>query len=78
MTFAAFTALAAVLIRDKKKWAWALLIIPLIVGFTRIIRCVHYPSDVVGGMIIGILAGVIGCLVTTKLTPVLTAKLQKG
>ncbi len=78
MTFAAFTALAAVLIKDKKKWAWALLIIPLIVGFTRIIRCVHYPSDVVGGMIIGILAGVIGCLVTTKLTPVLAAKLQKG
>lgn len=69
LNFAAFTALAAVLIKDKKKWAWFLMIIPIIVGFTRIIRCVHYPSDVVGGMIIGILAGLIGCLVATKVFP---------
>lgn len=69
LNFAAFTALAAVLIKDKKKWAWLLMIIPIIVGITRIIRCVHYPSDVVGGMIIGILAGLIGYVVATKKFP---------
>lgn len=58
--FAVFTALAAVLIKEKKRWAWFLMIIPTIVGITRIIRCVHYPSDVVGGMIFGIIAGLIG------------------
>ena len=74
LNFATFTALAALLIRDKKKWAWALMIIPVIVGFTRIIRCVHYPSDVLGGMIIGILAGLIGYVVATKRFPARSAK----
>ena len=66
LNFAAFTALVAVLLKDKKKWAWALMIIPVIVGITRIIRCVHYPSDVLGGMIFGIIAGLIGYVVSTK------------
>ena len=70
LNFAAFMALAAVLIKDKKKWAWLLLIIPIIVGITRIIRGVHYPSDVLGGMIIGIFAGMVGYVVATKWVPV--------
>lgn len=78
LNFAAFTALAAVLLRDKKKWAWALMIIPVIVGITRIIRCVHYPSDVLGGMIIGILVGLIGCAAATKWFPALLRKFGKN
>ena len=60
LNFTIFTALTALLLKEKKKWAWLLMIIPFVVGFTRIIRCVHYPSDVVGGMIFGIAAGLIG------------------
>ena len=75
LNFATFTALAAVLIRDRKRWAWALMLIPIIVGMTRIIRCVHYPSDVLGGMIIGVLAGLIGYLVATKWLPILSEKI---
>ena len=64
LNFAIFTALTAVLIKVRKKWTWIfLMIIPLVVGFTRIIRCVHYPSDVLFGMIIGIGSGLIGFLV---------------
>ena len=74
LNFAAFTALVAVLVKDKKKWAWFLLLIPVIVGITRIIRCVHYPSDVVGGAIIGAIAGVIGYLVSAKVLPLLSRK----
>ncbi|MBP3884601.1 MAG: phosphatase PAP2 family protein [Olsenella sp.] len=70
LNFATFTALAAVLIKDRKRWAWVLLVIPVIVGITRIIRCVHYPSDVLGGMIIGVVAGLIGYVVATKVIPV--------
>ena len=64
LNFAVFTALLAVLIKEKKKWAWLILIIPIVVGCSRIIRCVHYPSDVLGGMIFGIAAGLIGYLIT--------------
>lgn len=76
LNFATFTALAAVLIKDKKKWAWLLLIIPVIVGITRIIRCVHYPSDVAGGMLIGIFAGLTGFVVATGMLPALSDKLN--
>ena len=74
LNFAAFTALAAVLIKNKKKWAWVLLLIPVIVGITRIIRCVHYPSDVLGGMIIGVFAGLIGYLAAAKGIPLISRK----
>ena len=74
LNFAAFTALAAVLLKEKKKWAWLLLLIPIIVGITRIIRAVHYPSDVLGGMIIGIFAGLVGFTVSIKLFPIKAAK----
>ncbi len=67
LNFAVFTALSAVLIKVKKNWAWLLLmLIPIVVGSTRIIRCVHYPSDVLAGMMIGIVAGLIGYLVTWR------------
>ena len=72
--FAAFTALAAVLAKDKKKWAWTLMLIPIIVGITRIIRCVHYPTDVLGGAIIGILSGWIGYCVAAKWLPRISDK----
>ena len=78
LNFATFTALVAVLLKDKKKWAWALMIIPVIVGITRIIRCVHYPSDVVGGMIIGIFAGLIGYLSSVRWIPALSGKRKSG
>lgn len=64
VNFLIFTALASVLLKEKKKWAWALFIIPVIVGCSRIIRCVHYPSDVVAGAVIGIASGLIGYMVT--------------
>lgn len=69
LNFATFTALTAVLIKDRRKWAWVLMLIPIIVGITRIIRCVHYPSDVLGGMIIGVLAGLIGYVASAKRFP---------
>ena len=67
LNFSVFTALTAVLLKVRKKKTWILLmLIPIVVGSTRIIRCVHYPSDVLGGMIIGIGAGLIGFLVTWR------------
>lgn len=74
LNFAVFTALAAVLIKEKKKWAWLLLIIPIIVGITRIIRGVHYPSDVLGGMIIGVFAGLVGFVAAIKMFSVISDK----
>ncbi len=42
----------------NKKYAWSFLLIPLVMGFTRIYFMVHFTSDVIGGFIIGILTSI--------------------
>lgn len=39
------------------KWSFALWLIPLIVSFSRVYLGVHYPGDIIGGAIVGILWG---------------------
>ncbi|MDO5042176.1 MAG: phosphatase PAP2 family protein [Slackia sp.] len=33
------------------------------IAFSRLYLCVHYPSDVVGGIIVGVVSGIIGMLI---------------
>ncbi len=47
----------------NKKYSWAFLLIPLVMGFTRIYFCVHYASDVVGGIIVGTTAAILSYIV---------------
>lgn len=62
-TNAAFAAMVPVFILGKKSWSWLALLFAVLMGISRIYLVVHYPSDVVGGMITGILAGLIGTLI---------------
>lgn len=41
----------------EKKWIYGLWIIPVLVGYSRIYLGVHYPGDIVGGMLVGLLWG---------------------
>lgn len=38
----------------KKQYSWLFLIIPVIMGITRIYFMVHYFTDVLGGMLVGV------------------------
>ncbi|MGB9763496.1 MAG: phosphatase PAP2 family protein [Minisyncoccia bacterium] len=50
-----FFALAAAVYLYNKKWGWGLFLIALIITLSRIIVGVHYPSDILGGMVIGMI-----------------------
>ncbi|MCR5090275.1 MAG: phosphatase PAP2 family protein [Oscillospiraceae bacterium] len=66
-TNAAFAAMLPLFLLGKKNWSWLALIFGILMGISRIYLVVHFPSDVLGGMITGILSGVLGTLIALRL-----------
>jgi len=66
-TCAAFAASTAVFWTGNKKISWTAFIFGILMGLSRIYLVVHYPSDVIGGIIIGFLAGSLGALIAAHL-----------
>lgn len=56
---ATMSAAMAFFLVGNKKYSWTGFVLALLVGFSRIYLCVHYPSDVLFGFIVGIVAGTI-------------------
>ena len=50
----------------RKKYSWIFLLIPLLIGWSRITLFVHYPSDVLFGLIVGTIS-IIGGYFLSKL-----------
>lgn len=46
----------------NKKWSWSFLLVPFLMGYTRIYFFVHYASDIVGGLSVGFSCGVLSFL----------------
>lgn len=59
-TSAAFAATVAVLLGKHKRIGAAMLVLALVLAFSRLYLYVHYPTDVLCGMIIGTVCGVFG------------------
>lgn len=47
----------------NKKWSWPFLLIPLLMGYTRIYFFVHYASDIVSGLLVGFSCGALSFLI---------------
>lgn len=58
-TAAAFAA-ATVIYQIDKKWGIAAFLLAILISFSRLYLYVHFPSDVVAGIILGVLSGVCG------------------
>ena len=63
-TNAAFATMVPVFLLGKKNWSWLALLFAVLMGISRIYLVVHFPSDVLGGLITGSLAGIVGTLIT--------------
>ena len=66
-TTAAFACMTPVLIMGKPKYKILALCFALLMGIARIYLVVHFPSDVLAGMIVGIVAGCLAVVIASKL-----------
>ncbi len=59
-TTAAFELGVAVFLVLNKKYSWVFPVFSVFVGLSRIYLMVHYTTDVIGGAIVGTIAGILG------------------
>ena len=66
-TAASFAAVSALYFADQKKLWKIFLIFAVVIAFSRMYLYVHYPTDILGGIVIGILSGYIGFWVINRI-----------
>lgn len=62
-TAASFTAAAALFFAGEKKLWKPALVLAALIAFSRLYLYVHYPTDILGGMAVGVIAGYMGCVI---------------
>lgn len=65
-TAASFAAVAALFFAGEKKMWVPALVLAVLIAFSRMYLYVHYPTDILGGMIVGIVSGYIGYLIVDR------------
>ena len=68
-TTAAFATMTPVFLVGNKRISWTAFIFAFLMGIARIYLVVHFPTDVVAGVLVGVLAGVVGTLISRKISP---------
>lgn len=61
-TGAAFAAASALFFSKNRLWI-AALVLAILIAFSRLYLYVHYPTDVLGGALLGILSGWLGYMI---------------
>ena len=66
-TIASFEAATALTVYHKK-WGIAAMILASLIAFSRLYLYVHYPTDVICAVVLGIGLGILGCVLINKLS----------
>ena len=66
-TNATFAAMIPLFVWGDKKKSWLALLFGFLMGISRIYLVVHYPSDVVGGILTGTFGGLLGIFLAQHL-----------
>ena len=67
-TTAAFELGVAMFLALNKKYSWIFPVFSALVGLSRIYLMVHYVTDVMGGVVVGVVAGVAGYFIMKAIT----------
>ncbi len=62
-TTAAFASMVPLFLLGRKRVSWLALVFAFMMGVSRIYLVVHYPSDVLGGLIVGTVAGILAVFI---------------
>lgn len=65
-TSASFTAVSALYFAGEKKMAKCFLIPAVFIAFSRMYLYVHYPTDILGGLVVGILSGYLADIILKR------------
>ena len=65
-TAASFAAVAALYFSGERKLWKPALVLACLIAFSRLYLYVHYPTDILGGILVGIAAGYIGYAMNQK------------
>lgn len=66
-TAASFASVTALWLAGKRQWAMAALPLALLIAFSRMYLCVHFPTDILGGAVLGTACGWLGAWAIKKL-----------
>lgn len=66
-TAAASAFAFAVFLAQGKQWLWLAIVFPLLMGCSRLYLMVHYPTDILGGFLFGILSALLATWLFKKL-----------
>lgn len=64
-------ALAFGLLIHNRRWGWVFVLLAFVVGLSRVAGGVHYPSDIVGGLVVGLFAAVLAAPIKRTIDPYL-------
>ncbi len=66
-TTSAFACMTPLFFCKKKSVAFSAFIFAFLMGISRIYLAVHYPTDVIAGIVVGFIAGCIGAFIASRL-----------
>lgn len=66
-TAASFASAVAMFRPLKKPYAFLLLLLAALIAFSRIYVGIHYPTDIIGGLVSGVFLGIMGNIIGAKL-----------